>query len=171
MRKKRRQSSARPRHKAKLEISAGGVLYMRRRGRAKVVLVGRFDPYTTWRLPKGHLEQGEHLVEAARREVREETGVDGTGGPKLGTANFFFTHPVTKEFIHKYVHYFLLKKKNGSVDQHDKEYDAARWFTLDQAIRRASFKNDKIMLKRARREIGNRRVQGQSKKKNRTQHR
>ncbi|MFH0831237.1 MAG: NUDIX domain-containing protein [Parcubacteria group bacterium] len=169
MHKKRRVAASRPRRKAKVEISAGGIVYMRRRGLAKVALVGRFDPYPTWRLPKGHPERGEHLLKAARREIREETGVDGLGGPKLGTANFYFTHPVTKEFIHKYVHFFLLKKQAGSVEQHDKEYDAARWFTLDEAIRRASFKNDKIMLRRARQLIRRRQALGRQKKKNRIQ--
>jgi 8-oxo-dGTP pyrophosphatase MutT (NUDIX family) len=137
------------RDNAKVEVSAGGIVYMRRRGRAKVILVGRFEPFVTWRLPKGHPERGESLIEAAKREVREEAGVSGRGGPKLGTTNYFFTHPVTKKFIHKFVHYFLFKKESGSVSQHDKEYDDARWFTLEQAIKRASFKDDKTILRRA----------------------
>jgi 8-oxo-dGTP pyrophosphatase MutT (NUDIX family) len=141
--------------RAKLEISAGGIVYTRRRGRVKLVLLltihhkSSADVYVTWRLPKGHPEKGENLLAAARREVFEETGVLGSGGPKLGTANFFFTHPVTKEFIHKYTHYFLFKKIRGSVHQRDKEYDDARWFTIEQAIKQASFKNDKVMIRRA----------------------
>ncbi|MFO0704393.1 MAG: NUDIX domain-containing protein [Candidatus Andersenbacteria bacterium] len=136
-----------------LEVSAGGIIYTKRRGRHKVVLVGRFKPSVTWRLPKGHPEKGESLLVAAKREVAEETGVHGSGGPKLGVANFFFTHPVSKKFIHKFVHYYLLKKTNGSVEQHDKEYDTARWFTFERAIRAASFKDDKVMLQRAKRLI------------------
>jgi 8-oxo-dGTP pyrophosphatase MutT (NUDIX family) len=144
-----------PKRRAKLEISAGGIVYARRRGKVKLVLLltihhkSSADVYVTWRLPKGHPEKGESLLAAARREVFEETGVLGSGGPKLGTANFFFTHPVTKEFIHKYTHYFLFKKIRGSVHQRDKEYDDARWFTIEQAIKQASFKNDKVMIRRA----------------------
>ena len=31
----------------------------------------------TWGLPGGHLEQGESLVECAKRELKEELGIDG----------------------------------------------------------------------------------------------
>ena len=149
------RSVKKTRRRAKHEISAGGIVYSRRRGRIKIVLLltvhhkSSADVYITWRLPKGHPEKGESLLSAARREVFEETGVLGSGGPKLGAANFFFTHPVSKEFIHKYTHYFLFKKIRGSVREHDKEYDDARWFTIDQAVKQASFKNDKVMIRLA----------------------
>ena len=134
---------------------------MKRRGKVKVVLVGRYKPFVTWRLPKGHPEKGESLLEAAKREVREESGVIGKGGPKLGVTNFFFTHPVSKEFIHKFVHYYLFKKHGGTVENHDKEYADARWFTLDAAVKAASFRDDKQILKRAAQIIRKRQLQGQ----------
>lgn len=155
---------SRPRkRKAKVEVSAGGIVYDRRRGKVKVVLVGTLKPFVTWRLPKGHPEGGEQLLAAARREVGEESGVLGSGGPKLGVAHFFFTHPVTKEFIHKFVHYYLFKKQAGSVTQHDPEYDVSRWFTLDEAVKAATFKNDKLMLKRATKIIEQRQAEGRRK--------
>lgn len=151
------------RRKAKVEVSAGGIVYDRRRGKVKVVLVGTAAPHVTWRLPKGHVERGEKMLDAARREVQEEAGVGGSGGPKLGVAHFFFTHPVNKEFIHKFVHYYLFKKQSGSVHLHDKEYASARWFALDEAVKAATFKNDKLMLRRATHMIERRQVEGRRK--------
>ena len=60
------------------------------------------------------------------------------------------------------MHYYLFKKKSGSVNLHDKEYDKAKWFTFSDALKTASFKNDKLMIKRALKVI--RRRQDRAKK-------
>lgn len=160
---KQRKPAARTRKKrkrAELEISAGGVVYTYRHGKPKVVLVGRWEPHVTWRLPKGHIDKGESQIEAASREVSEETGVEvSANGPKLGSSNFYFTHPRSGKFIHKYVHFFLFKKIRGSVEKHDKEYDEARWFSFEQALKKASFKSDQAILRRARQIIKRRKSQ------------
>ena len=134
-------------------------MYFKRRGKAKVVLVQRKDPFPTWRLPKGHQKGREALLETARREVLEETGIEGSGGPKLEIVNFKFTHPVTKKYTHKFVHYFLFKKESGSIsnrapnEKGGEPIAAVRWFTLQKAIQVATFKGDKQMLKKAQKII------------------
>lgn len=50
--------------------SAGGVVL---NAEGRVLLVSQFG--TSWSLPKGHLEEGESPLEAARREIHEESGV------------------------------------------------------------------------------------------------
>ena len=50
--------------------SAGGVVV---NGEGRVLVVSQHG--TSWSLPKGHIEDGETLLEAALREIREETGV------------------------------------------------------------------------------------------------
>lgn len=52
-------------------ISAGGVV-MNPRGEILLVL----QRNGVWSLPKGQLIEGEKHVDAARREIREETGID-----------------------------------------------------------------------------------------------
>lgn len=50
--------------------SAGGVVLD---AEGRVLLVSQHG--TSWSLPKGHVEEGEGLLEAARREIYEESGV------------------------------------------------------------------------------------------------
>ena len=59
---------------ARLETSSGGVVYRMLDDGPHFLLIR--DPYENWGLPKGHLEGGETPVEAAVREVMEETGLN-----------------------------------------------------------------------------------------------
>lgn len=52
------------------EISAAGVVV----NGDKAVLVFQTNTHT-WTLPKGHVDKGESLLETAKREIHEETGI------------------------------------------------------------------------------------------------
>jgi len=54
----------------KRTVSAGGVVLNRR---GEVLVVSQNGD--SWSLPKGHLEPGEGELEAARREIAEESGI------------------------------------------------------------------------------------------------
>jgi len=53
--------------------AAGGLLWRRTPEALKILLVNR-SRYGDWTLPKGKLKPGESWLEAALREVKEETG-------------------------------------------------------------------------------------------------
>ena len=67
------------------QVSAGLLLYRFRDGRLQVLLVHPGGPFFrnkdlgAWSIPKGEPDEGEPLLDAAKREFREETGfvVDG----------------------------------------------------------------------------------------------
>ncbi len=48
----------------------------------------RFDP-GRWELPGGKIDHGEDLVEAVKREVREEVGIEISVGRPIKTWHFF----------------------------------------------------------------------------------
>ncbi len=67
------------------DVSAGLLLYRRRNRRVEVFLVHPGGPYWAkkdlgvWSIPKGLVEEGENLLDAAKREFCEETGFTAKG--------------------------------------------------------------------------------------------
>ena len=66
-------------------VSAGLLMYRIHDGELQMLLAHPGGPYfknkneLAWTIPKGEIEQGEDLLEAAKREFKEETGVTPTG--------------------------------------------------------------------------------------------
>lgn len=109
-------------------ISCGGVVARVENGQALVALV-REGPRTGYVLPKGHLEEGETLEQAARREILEEAGLaDITLIEKLGALerlDYFKT-------AWKVIHYFLFcaNALGGKPTDPNRDY-IVNWFSLD----------------------------------------
>ena len=109
-----------------------------------------------WALPKGKIDPGESAAEAAVREVREETGVEGRIVEKLGDVRYTYTatwEPVKGERIFKIVTFFLLTAGRGRIGEIDEamrvEVDEARWLPLDEAPRLLTHKGEREMAARA----------------------
>lgn len=66
-------------------VSAGLLMYRIQDGKLQVLLAHPGGPYFknkdegAWTIPKGEIELGEDLFEAAKREFEEETGITPTG--------------------------------------------------------------------------------------------
>jgi uncharacterized protein involved in tolerance to divalent cations/8-oxo-dGTP pyrophosphatase MutT (NUDIX family) len=131
------------------EVSAGGVIYRRGASGFEIALI---HVRSRWGLPKGHVEEGERVEQAALREVREETGLEGKLARKLGDIRYSYRDK-TKEGepirIAKRVHFFLMRYMRGDVRDHDHEADDARWFPIDQAIKQLKFATERKMVHRA----------------------
>ena len=136
------------------EFSAGGVVLRRMRGRAWVAVVrprreaGR---RVVWALPKGLVDPGETPLEAAVREVAEETGVRATGDRKLGDVRYVYTWG--GERIFKVVSFFLLRYRGGRIGElppgMELEVAEARWLPLDDAPRLLAYGGERQMAEKA----------------------
>lgn len=134
------------------ETSAGGVVFRKTTEGIRILLIK--DPYRRWGLPKGHVDNGESLVQAANREVTEETGLgDLFHRGSLGSIDWRFR--LGKKRIHKYCHFFLFEAPTGSpCPQAAEGILACRWFTYADALNTISYENAKHVLRQAGSLIG-----------------
>jgi 8-oxo-dGTP pyrophosphatase MutT (NUDIX family) len=104
---------------------------------------------TAWALPKGWVEQGEDLEQTAIREVREETGLQTRVLRKVDEISYEFYSRADHDRISKTVHLFLLECLGGDTANHDAEVEEARWFLIDEATRKLTYKNEREALEKA----------------------
>jgi 8-oxo-dGTP diphosphatase len=125
-------------------VSAGGVIFRRVNGKFNVALILHKGD---WCLPKGLVEGNETLEQAALREVREETGLDGELVGKIGEISYSFVHE--KRYF-KTVHFYLFRHVGGSVDLHDSEVHRAGWFSISNALHTLTYDKEKEILAKAK---------------------
>lgn len=141
------------------EVSAGGVVT--RPGLAapggagpEVLIADQLDWNTgqrNVRLPKGHLEPGETLEEAALREVAEEVGVTARIVRPLDPIRYEFWHEGRRCVVPKVVHYFLMEFVSGDPRALDDEMEHVHWCSLASAPERLTFEDERLVVRQAQR--------------------
>jgi 8-oxo-dGTP pyrophosphatase MutT (NUDIX family) len=129
------------------ETSAGGLVVDTETGRAAVI--GRLDRRgrLLWSLPKGHVEQGETVEQAAVREVAEETGIDSAVVAALGSIDYWFV--AEDHRVHKTVHHFLLRAVGGELSDADVEVTEVAWVPLGDLPARLAYADERRLVRRA----------------------
>ena len=127
------------------EFSAGGLVIRRFQGRPFLAVVRVRDDILA--LPKGHPADGEATAEAARREVREETGLEAEPIEKLGDISYWYFRQGNR--VLKVVSFFLFRYRAGSVVNHDHEVQEALWIPLEEAPGRLAYKGEREMAEAA----------------------
>ena len=119
--------------------ASGLVLWRRQRSALQVLLVHRAK-YDDWSWPKGKLDPGESWVQAAVREVLEETGLRGRVGVPLPDASY----PLRSGEL-KHVKYWAGEAIEGDGALVN-EIDDVAWLPVDKAHARLSYTRDSIQL-------------------------
>jgi 8-oxo-dGTP pyrophosphatase MutT (NUDIX family) len=124
--------------------AAGAVLWRDGTNPAGVeVAVIHRPKYDDWSFPKGKLKNGEHVLDAAVREVCEETGIL----PRLGRRLPPSTYP--KDDRLKRVDYWAARRAGAAVGHSvpNQEVDRLEWLPVAEAERRLSYSHDIDLLR------------------------
>jgi 8-oxo-dGTP pyrophosphatase MutT (NUDIX family) len=130
-----------------VERSAGGVVV---RGGELLAIVPRrraADGGRVLGLPKGHLDADETALDAARREVREETGVETEHVLELGEIRYWYVRDGRR--VPKSVVFHLFRYVQGDTAEHDDEVEEVRSIPLEQAARELTYSGEREMVRRA----------------------
>lgn len=109
----------------------------------KIAIIHR-PRYDDWSLPKGGVDAGESHIQAAFREVLEETGVKAIFGPEIGKVDYE-VNGVTKE-----VRYWLAEADQfNAATPNPEEVDATEWLSISDAINKLSNSDDREIVRMA----------------------
>lgn len=152
------------------EISSGGVVVRRKDGEWWTAAIEPADPPFTPSgsqsrakrgknkpvvcLPKGLVDPGEKALDAALREVREETGITASVLTKLADIKYVYVRSWgNKEKVFKIVSFYLLRYESGRIDQIPEEMRIevaqAKWIKLEEAPKLLAYRGEKQMAKQA----------------------
>lgn len=130
--------------KVKESQSAGGVVL---NANSQILIV---DQGTSWSLPKGHIDKGETKIEAARREIYEESGVSQLELVKeLGIYQRYRIADDGKgenKSRLKTIYMFLFRTNQKMLKPFDKDTAGAVWLDKEEAINRLTHPKDKEFL-------------------------
>jgi 8-oxo-dGTP pyrophosphatase MutT (NUDIX family) len=120
-------------------LAAGGAVWRTTAEGALETAVVHRPKYDDWSLPKGKLDAGEHPLQAAVREVGEETGLTVVVGRRgLRTRYAVADGP-------KQVDYWLMQAVGGEFAP-NAEVDELRWLPVGEAVELVTHDHDRAVL-------------------------
>jgi bis(5'-nucleosidyl)-tetraphosphatase len=131
-------------HMPSRERSAGIILFHNHHGRRYLLL----DYGRHWDYPKGHLKKGETDLEAAERELHEETGLTAARFVPDFAREIRYFFRSGKKLIDKTVIFFLAETDKEKVHLSD-EHIGYAWLDYETALDRLTYANAKDVLRAA----------------------
>ncbi len=133
----------------KKEFSAGGVIFKKIADKTCVLLVEyrEYDGRVTFGFPKGRIESGETVEQAAVREIGEEVGLtDIVLKEKLGAIEREALNVDTGERVWKTITLFAVEVRDFVHAK--KTHETYQWLPVDEALGRFHYKEDAEFLQK-----------------------
>ena len=132
------------------EKSCGAVIFRKYHGNTELLLIKHTNG-GHWSFPKGHVEPGETEAETARREIREETGLE----VQIDTSfREVVSYSPRKDTI-KNVVYFLAWVKSREIHPQPEEVSQVKWVEISLAPKWLNYDNDRQLVSRVKTIIKN----------------
>ena len=125
------------------DVAAAGGVIVRSGDNGREVAVIHRPKYMDWSLPKGKLEPEEGWLDAALREVEEETGYRCKPSVELPPVSY-----LDRKRRRKLVRYWLMEPVSGEF-QPDAEVDELRWVDPETAEQLLSYPHDRELVRKA----------------------
>ena len=143
------------------DTSAGVIVFHRSPEGCRFLLVlSRLTKRPLWEFPKGGVDEGETLQQAALRELREETGLSADdvtlidGFLRREEYRFSTGDGGGRTLIRKEVTYFLAEARHTRVAIAEAEASEYAWLTHAEAHRKIRYAARRKMLEEAARHAG-----------------
>tara|TARA_B100001996_G_scaffold381221_1_gene370218 strand:- start:1861 stop:2292 length:432 start_codon:yes stop_codon:yes gene_type:complete len=133
-------------NKTKYVDCAGGIII---NDNKEAVVVNQ--NHNSWSLPKGHVDDGETILEAAIREIYEETGIKNPQLVKpLGSFGRYRIglDGLDDKSEYKTIYVFLFSSLKKTLKPIDKNNPIAKWVPYDEVPKLLTHKNDRNFFKK-----------------------
>jgi len=121
-------------------IEAAGGLLWRETSRGRQVAIVHRSRYDDWAFPKGWREKGETYLEAAVREVKEETNCQVEPEAFAGSISY------TVDGVPKVVLFWHMSLTGDCAFQPDEEVDKFVWLDIEKALKKLTYDGEKKLL-------------------------
>ena len=129
-----------------IEKSAGAIVFRREKKEIKYLLI-KYG-WGHWEFPRGGIEKGESLKGTARREIKEETGIEDVKFIEGFKEWIKFFFKLKGKNIMKIATFLLAETKTKEVEL-SHEHDDYLWLDYRNALEKLTFDNSKKVLEKA----------------------
>jgi len=114
------------------KVTAGVIIYRKRNGKLEILLTKRnVSPFKDfWCFPGGHIEPFEKAIDAAKREVFEETGIE-TNPVFFG----YFDEIFPDINLHNVVLFFYSECQQSVIKINEDEVSDFMWIDVNDALK------------------------------------
>lgn len=125
------------------EKSCGGIIYYNKEEKKEYLLIKHLNG-GHWSFPKGHMEKDETVVQTAKREILEETGLDVIINENIFASTLYFP----KKDVIKHVVFFLAEANSKIITLQESEVLSFKWVSEEEVLAELTYENDKQMFKK-----------------------
>jgi 8-oxo-dGTP pyrophosphatase MutT (NUDIX family) len=129
--------------------SAGAIILREVEGELKIALAQHQRVIKAWVIPKGHVEEGESIEQAALREIYEEAGLDNVQLIKHLGIIMRESAKSSGDVVQKTIHFFLAYALSDSQSPTplDLSFIEVGWFRPEEAIELLPYTEEQAFLR------------------------